>query len=50
MMIRNDLSWGPNTEYFAQKLWCLRGLKKLCADTSDLLDVNTKQVGGKLKL
>ena len=50
MMIRNDLSWGPNTEYFAQKLWCLRGLKKLCADTSDLLDVYTKQVGGKLKL
>ena len=48
VIIRNDLSWGPNTDYIVQKanrkLWCLRRLRKLGASTRDLLEVYTKQV------
>ena len=54
VIIRNDLSWGPNTDYIVQKankkLWCLRRLKKLGANTGDLLDVYTKQVRCQLEL
>lgn len=48
VIIRNDLSWGPNTDYMVQKanrkLWYLRRLSKLGASTDDLLEVYTKQV------
>ena len=53
VVIKNDLSWGANTQYIVQrankKLWCLRRLKKLGANTSDLLDVYTKQVRSQLE-
>ena len=46
VIIRNDLSWGPNTDYMVQKanrkLWYLRRLSKLGASTDDLLGVYTK--------
>ena len=48
VIIRNDLSWGPNTNFIVQKanrkLWCLRRLSKLGASRSDLLEVYMKQV------
>ena len=48
MVIRSDLSRGPNTEYMVKrankKLWCLRRLKKLGAETPDLIDVYVKQI------
>ena len=48
VITRNDLSWGPNTDYMVQKanrkLWYLRRLRKLRASTEDLLEVYTKQV------
>ena len=48
VVLRSDLSWASNTEYIVKraynKLWCLRRLKKLGADPSDLLDVYCKQV------
>ena len=54
VIIRNDLSWGPNTDYIVQKankkLWCLRRLKKLGANTGDLMEVYTKQVRSQLEL
>ena len=44
--IRNDLSWGPNTDYIVQKanrkLWCLRRLCNLGASRSDLIEVYMK--------
>ena len=52
VVIKNDLSWGANTDYIVQKanrkLWCLRRLKKLGAKTSDFLDVYTKLVRSQL--
>ena len=40
VVIRSDLSWGANTDYMVKransKLWCLRRLKKLGGNTSDL--------------
>ena len=51
--IRNDLSWGPNTDYIVQKanrkLWCLRRLCNLGASRSDLLEVYMKQVRSQLE-
>ena len=48
LIIRSDLSWGPNTDYIVQrankKLWCLRRLKNFGANTDDLIDVYFKQV------
>ena len=48
VIIRNDLSWEPNTDYIikraSKKLWSLRRLKKLGAKTCDLIDVFIKQV------
>ena len=43
VIIRNDLSWEPNTDYIIKrankKLWSLSRLKKLGAQTCDLIDV-----------
>ena len=54
LVIRNDLSWHPNTAYLVgranKKLWTLRRLKKLGTKTSDLLDVYYKQVRSILEL
>ena len=48
VVIRSDLSWGPNTEYMVKrankKLWCLKRLKKLGAEMADLIDVYIKQI------
>ena len=48
VVIRSDLSWGANTDYMVKransKLWCLRRLKKLGGNTSDLVDVFIKQI------
>jgi hypothetical protein len=53
VVIRSDLSWGPNTEYMVKrankKLWCLRRLKKLGAETPDLIDVYVKQIRSPLE-
>ena len=51
--IRNDLSWGPNTDYIVQKanrkLWCLRRICNLGASRSDLIEVYMKQVRSQLE-
>ena len=48
VIIRSDQKWSSNTKYTVQrankKLWCLRRLKALGADQSDLLDVYFKQI------
>ena len=48
LVIRSDLSWSSNTEYMVKrankKLWTLKRLKKLGAETSDLLEVYVKQI------
>ena len=53
VIIRSDLSWGPNTDNIIKKangkLWCLRRLKKLGANTVDLLEVYTKLVRSQLE-
>ena len=54
LVIRNDLSWHPNTTYLIgranRKLWTLRRLKKLGTKTSDLLEVYFKQIRSILEL
>ena len=46
--MKNDLSWGANSDYIVKranpKLWTLRRLKKLGANTLDLIDVYIKQL------
>ena len=48
LMIRSDLSWCSNTNFMVKrankKLWCLKRLKRLGANTQDLLDVYCKQI------
>jgi hypothetical protein len=48
VVVRSDLTWSSNTDDVVKrannKLWCLRRLKNLGVETSDLLDVYTKQV------
>ena len=48
VLIRSDLSWFPNTKNITKrgnkKLWCLKRLKRLGANTNDLLDVYCKQI------
>ena len=48
LIVRSDLAWTSNTEYIVKrankKLWCLRRLKSLGAETADLKDVYIKQI------
>ena len=48
VVLRSDLSWSSNTEYIVsranKKLWFLRRLKTLGANTDDLKDVYIKQI------
>ena len=48
LIISSDLSWSANTEFIEErcykKLWMLRRLDKLGADSDDLIDVYCKQV------
>ena len=48
VVVRSDLTWSSNTDDVVKrannKLWCLRRLKNLGVERSDLLDVYTKQV------
>ena len=48
LIMRNDLSWSSNTNFMItranKKLWCLKRLKRLGANTKDLLDVYCKQI------
>ena len=48
VIISNDMKWHKNTEYICKKgflrLWILRRLKNLGANTEELLDVYYKQV------
>ena len=48
VVMRSDLAWTSNTDYIVKraykKLWSLRRLKKLGANSNDLLDVYYKQV------
>ena len=40
-IVRSDLAWTSNTEYIVErankKLWCIKRLKNLDAETEDLL-------------
>ena len=48
VVLRSDLSWSSNTAYMIgranHKLWMLKRLKKLGAETNDLVEVYQKQV------
>ena len=48
LVLRNDLSWASNTNYMVKrsnkKLWTLKRLRKLGANTKDLVDVYCKQI------
>ena len=48
LILRNDLSWKPNTEIMTKKaykrLWILKRLKKQGASLDDLRDIYVKQV------
>ena len=48
LIVRSDLAWTSNTEYIVKrankKLWCLKRLKILGAETEDLIDVYIKQI------
>ena len=48
LIISSDLSWNANTDYIVdrcnKKLWMIRRLKKLGADTVDLIEVYCKQI------
>ena len=48
VVLRSDLSWRDNTDYMVEraykKIWCLKRLKKLGANTIDLVDVYVKQI------
>ena len=54
IIIRSDLKWSANTEHILDKaygrLWMLRRLKMLGADSTKLLDVFIKQVRSVLEL
>lgn len=48
VMLSSDLSWNANTNYIVKrankKLWCLKRLKQLGANSNDLTDVYIKQI------
>ena len=48
VMLRSDLSWNSNTNYMVKrankKLWALKRLKRLGANSKDLTDVYIKQI------
>ena len=54
IMVRSDLKWISNTEHILEKaysrLWMIRRLKTLGADSTKLLDVFIKQVRSVLEL
>ena len=52
--IRSDLKWSDNTDYLCKRayarIWMMRRLKSLGADTNDMLDVFNKQIRSVLEL
>ena len=54
VIIRSDMKWCDNTDYICKKgysrLWMIRRLKGLGADTKELLDVYQKQVRSVLEM
>ena len=53
VVIRSDLSWSSNTESMIarsnKKLWFIKRLKKLGANTKDLLDLYSRHIGSILE-
>ena len=53
MVIRSDLSWSSNTESMIarsnKKLWFIKKLRKLGANTKDLLDLCSRHIGSILE-